>query len=189
MVRVSQFLVGFFAFFVTGLPAGAVDKSLDGFAKVRFGMTADEVKQVRPDAEYRPEVGEYWIVKTVNDPEGGGVLDGFRIRIGFSPETRVARIVNENLLAEASEDYAECRGHFDAMLSRMTGALGAPDRIATKDEPDYEFGQLYRATNSAEFSFNNGAAIRLYGSWRERPLLTRYFAERTCQLFADYYLP
>ena len=45
------------------------------------------------------------------------------------------------------------------------------------------------ATNSAEFSFNNGAAIRLYGSWRERPLLTRYFAERSCQLFADYYLP
>jgi len=170
-------------------PAAAVEKDLDGFAEVRFGMSIDEVRAARPDGAFRPEVGEFWIAKKLTDPSNGEEMEAFRIRVGFSSLGTVERIVNENLLAERASDYAECRGHFDAMLGRMTAALGEPDSLATEEEPKFEFGQVYRARNHAAFRFANGAGIDLRSSWFQRPILTRYYSEFACKLSADYYRP
>lgn len=170
-------------------PAGAVDKDLDGFAKVRFGMSIDEVRAARPDGRFRPEFGEFWILKQVTDPDAETEMTAFRIRVGFSGLGAVNRIVNENLLAERSEDYAECRAHFDSMLGQMTKALGEPDRLATEDEPRFLFGQLYRAENHASFRFNNGASLDVRSTWSQRPILTRLISDYACRLSADYYRP
>lgn len=171
------------------VPAAAVEKDLDGFAEVRFGMSIDEVRAARPDGAYRPEVGEFWISKKVTDPSDGAELQAFRIRVGFSRDGTVERIVNQNLLAERATDYAECRGHFDAMLGRMAAALGKPDSLTTDDAPRFEFGQVYRAGNHAAFRFANGASIDLRSTWFQRPILTRYISEYACKLSADYYRP
>ena len=171
------------------LPAAAVEKDLDGFAEVRFGMSIDEVRAARPDGAFHADVGEFWITKLVADPTDGEAMVAFRIRVGFSNVGTVQRIVNQNLLAERAQDYAECRGHFDAMLGRMTAALGAPDSLATDEAPKFEFGQVYRARNHAAFRFANGASIDLRSSWFQRPILTRYFSDYACKLSADYYRP
>ncbi len=171
------------------LPAAAVEKDLDGFAKVRFGMSMDEVRAARPDGAFHADVGEFWITKSVIDPTDGEKMEAFRIRVGFSVSGLVQRIVNQNLLAERAQDYAECRGHFDAMLGRMTAALGAPDSLATDEAPKFEFGQVYRARNHAAFRFANGAGIDLRSSWFLRPIVTRYYSEFACKLSADYYRP
>ena len=171
------------------LPAAAVEKDLDGFARVRFGMSIDEVRAARPDGAFHPEVGEFWITKLVADPTDGTEMVAFRIRVGFSNLGSVQRIVNQNLLAEGAEDYAECRGHFDAMLAGMTAALGEPDSLATDAAPKFEFGQVYRARNHAAYRFANGASIDLRSSWFRRPILTRYYSDFACKLSADYYRP
>ncbi len=170
-------------------PAGAVDKDLEGFARVRFGMSIDEVRAARPDGEFRPELGEFWILKRVADPDAGTEMTASRIRVGFSRRGLVNRIVNENLLAERSRNYAECRAHFDAMLGRITAAVGEADRIAVEDEPRFLFGQLYRARNLATYRFNNGASLELRSTWSQRPILTRLISDHTCRLNADYYRP
>ncbi len=92
------------------LPAAAVEKDLDGFAKVRFGMSMDEVRAARPDGAFHADVGEFWITKSVIDPTDGEKMEAFRIRVGFSDSGFVEQIVNQNLLAERAQDYAECRG-------------------------------------------------------------------------------
>ncbi len=171
------------------VPAAAVEKDLDGFAEVRFGMSIDEVRAARPDGAFRAEVGEFWITKLVADPTDGEEMVAFRIRVGFSNIGTVQRIVNQNLLAERAQDYAECRSHFDAMLGRMTAELGEPDSLATEEAPKFEFGQVYRARNHAAFRFANGASIDLRSSWFLRPILTRYFSDYACKLSADYYRP
>ncbi len=170
-------------------PAGAVDKDLEGFAKVRFGASIDEVRAARPDGEFRPELGEFWILKRVADPDAGTEMTASRIRVGFSRRGLVNRIVNENLLAERSRNYAECRAHFDVMLGQMTEVLGDPDRLTTEDEPRFLFGQLYRAENHASFHFNNGASLDVRSTWSQRPILTRLISDHTCRLNADYYRP
>ncbi len=177
------------ALLVAAMPAAAVEKDLDGFARIRFGMSAEDVRATRPEGEYKPELGEYWIIKTVTGEFLSQQIPGFRIRIYFSDAGRVNRIVSENLLAQDAEDYAECRGHFEAMLGMMTKSLGNPDKLSLEDEPEYKFGQLYRARNLASYQFTNGASANLRSTWSQRPILTKYYSEYSCELSADYYSP
>lgn len=168
--------------------AGAADKrSLDGYARIRFGMTLDEVQAARPDGEYRRDVGEYWITSERIEKGQDKPTSRFRLRAVFSRGGQVERIVNENLLASEAKEYLECRALFIAMVERLSAQVGEPESVRVLKEPEFLFGQRHRARNTAHFGFSNGATIDVYSVWDEHRQSTKMFRDVTCTVLADFY--
>jgi len=171
-------------------PAPGADKrALDGYARIRFGMTLDEVKEARPDGEFRRDTGEYWIQSDRTQPGQAKPVSSFRLKVIFGRGGLVERIVNENLLAADAKEYLECRALFIAMVERLTAQVGDPDTVRVLNEPEFLFGQRHRARNTAHFSFANGATIDVYSVWDEYRQFTKVFRDVTCTVLADFNRP
>lgn len=166
---------------------GAGKRDLDGYARIRFGMTLDEVKAARPDGEFRRDVGEYWITTERAEKGQDKPSSRFRLRVVFSRGGQVERIVNENLLASDAKEYLECRALFIAMVERLSAQVGDPESVRVLKEPEFLFGQRYRARNTAHFDFANGATIDVYSVWDEYRQFTKMFRDVTCTVLADFY--
>ncbi len=171
------------------LAAEASGRDLDGYARVRFGMTLDEVREARPDGEFNREKGEYWIVTERREPGQASPSSKFRLRVQFNRAGRVDRITNDNLLAADAKDYAECRALFVATVQRLAGQLGDPEKVHVLNEPEFLFGQRYRARNHAYFSFANGATADVYAVWDEYRVFTRLVRDTSCSAYTDFYRP
>lgn len=172
-----------------GRPAPAAKRDLDGYARIRFGMTLDEVKEARPDGTFNREKGEYWILIERKDRGQAAPSSRFRLRVQFNRAGRVDRITNDNLLASEAKEYAECRALFVATVERLNGQLGEPDNVRVFAEPEFLFGQRYRARNHAFYSFANGATADVYAVWDEYRQFTKVFRETSCTAYTDFYLP
>ncbi len=169
-------------------PAPAKSKrDLDGYARIRFGMTLEEVRAARPEGEFRRDVGEYWITTERAEPGQDRAASRFRLRVQFDRAGRVERIVNENLLAAQVKEYVECRALFIAMVERLQRQVGEPDTVRVASEPEFLFGQRHRARNYAHFSFANGATVDVYSVWDEYRQFTKVFRDVTCSVLADFY--
>lgn len=169
-----------------GLALAANKRDLDGYARIRFGMTLDEVKAARPDGEFRRDVGEYWIVTERKEKGQGEPVSRFKLRVLFNRSGQVERIVNENLLAAEVKEYIECRAMFIAMVDRLTSQLGDPETVRVLNEPEFLFGQRHRARNTAHFAFANGATVDVYSVWDEYRQFTKVFRDVTCSVLADF---
>lgn len=169
--------------------AGASGRDLDGYARIRFGMTLDEVKEARPDGEFNREKGEYWILIERKEPGQSSPSSKFRLRVQFNSGGRVDRITSDNLLAAEAKDYAECRALFVATVQRLARQLGDPDKVHVLNEPEFLFGQRYRARNHAYFSFANAATADVYAVWDEYRVFTRLVRDTSCTAFTDFYRP
>jgi len=171
-------------------PAQAASKrDLDGYARIRFGMTLDEVRTARPDGAFSRDSGEYVIVTERSDPGQEKAASKFRLRVLFNRAGRVDRIVNENLLAAAVKEYIECRALFIAMVERLQAQVGEPETVRVMSEPEFLFGQRHRARNTAHFAFANGATLDVYSVWDEYRQFTKVFRDVTCTLLADFTKP
>jgi len=182
---------GLLAVGVTSLapPALAVNRDLDGYARIRFGMTLDEVRAARPEGEYKADSGEYWITTERTEPGQTSPSSKFRLRVQFGGGGQVDRITNENLLAAEAKDYGECKAFFIAMVDRLTQQIGEPDSVHMLNEPEFLFGQRYRARNHAYYSFNNGAALDVYSVWDDYRIFTKMFRDISCTALADFHKP
>jgi hypothetical protein len=170
----------------TAAAAAASKRDLDGYARIRFGMTLEEVRAARPDGEFRREVGEYWITTERADPGRDRAASRFRLRVLFDKAGRVDRIVNENLLAATVKEYVECRALFIAMVERLQAQVGEPETVRVASEPEFLFGQRHRARNYAHFSFANGATVDVYSVWDEYRQFTKVFRDVSCTVMADF---
>jgi len=167
------------------LAAGA-NRDLDGYARIRFGMTLAEVKAARPDGEFRRDVGEYWITTERIEKGQDRPVSRFRLKVLLNRGGLVERIVNENLLAVEVKEYLECRAMFIAMVERLTAQVGEPESVRVLNEPEFLFGQRHRARNTAHFAFANGATIDVYSVWDEYRQFTKAFRDVTCTVLADF---
>lgn len=174
---------------LSGAVAWAAGRDLDGYARIRFGMTLDEVKEARPDGEFNREKGEYWILTERKEPGQQTPASKFRLRVQFNTAGRVDRITNDNLLAPEAKEYAECRALFVATVQRLAQQLGDPQKVHVLNEPEFLFGQRYRARNHAFFSFANGATADVYAVWDEYRVFTRLLRDTSCTAFTDFYRP
>ncbi|MCC6469244.1 MAG: hypothetical protein IT563_13065 [Alphaproteobacteria bacterium] len=161
-------------------------RDLDGYARIRFGMTLAEVRAARPEGEYHKDVGEYVIVTERADPGQDKAASRFRLRVLFNGQGRVERIVNENLLAAEAKEYVDCRALFIAMVERLQGQVGEPETVRVLNEPEFLFGQRHRARNYAHFAFANGATLDVYSVWDEYRQFTKVFRDVSCTLLADF---
>jgi hypothetical protein len=161
-------------------------RDLDGYARIRFGMTLAEVKAARPEGEFRRDVGEYWIVTERVEKGQDRPVSRFRLKVMFNRGGQVERIVNENLLAAEVKEYLECRAMFIAMVERLTAQVGDPETVRVLNEPEFLFGQRHRARNTAHFGFANGATIDVYSVWDEYRQFTKVFRDVTCTVLADF---
>jgi len=187
--RFARYAAVLAAIFAGPGPAGAASKQdLDGYARIRFGMTLDEVRTARPDGEFRRDTGEYWIV-TERGVGQDGAASRFRLRVVFNKGGRVERIVNENLLAAAVKEYIECRALFIAMVERLQAQVGEPETVRVLNEPEFLFGQRHRARNTAHFKFANGATVDVYSVWDEYRQFTKVFRDVSCSVLADFAKP
>jgi hypothetical protein len=189
MARRFAVLTAVLAAILAGPAASGEKRDLDGYARIRFGMTLAEVRAARPDGEFRKDVGEYWITTERPDPGQERAASKFRLRVLFSRQGRVERIVNENLLAAEAKEYVECRALFIAMVERLQRQVGDPDTVRVLNEPEFLFGQRHRARNTAHFSFANGATLDVYSVWDEYRQFTKVFRDVTCTLLADFAKP
>jgi hypothetical protein len=174
---------------LVGAAALAAGRDLDGYARIRFGMTLEEVREARPDGEFNREKGEYWILTERREPGQQTPASKFRLRVQFNPSGRVDRITNDNLLASEAKEYAECRALFVATVQRLAQQLGDPQKVHVLNEPEFLFGQRYRARNHAFFSFANGATADVYAVWDEYRVFTRLLRDTSCTAFTDFYRP
>jgi hypothetical protein len=173
----------------SGAAGAASKRDLDGYARIRFGMTLDEVRKARPDGVFNRENGEYWITTERSEPGQEKASSRFRLRVLFNKAGRVDRIVNENLLAAAVKEYMECRALFIAMVERLQSQVGEPESVRVMSEPEFLFGQRHRARNTAHFSFANGATVDVYSVWDEYRQFTKVFRDVTCTVLADFAKP
>jgi hypothetical protein len=180
---VAAFLAG------QGPVLAASKRDLDGYARIRFGMTLEEVRAARPEGEFRKDVGEYWITTERAEPGQERAASKFRLRVLFNKAGRVDRIVNENLLATQVKEYVECRALFIAMVERLQRQVGEPETVRVASEPEFLFGQRHRARNYAHFSFANGATLDVYSVWDEYRQFTKVFRDVSCTVLADFAKP
>ncbi|MCC7045096.1 MAG: hypothetical protein IT562_00140 [Alphaproteobacteria bacterium] len=171
------------------VPAAEKKRDLDGYARIRFGMTLAEVKAARPDGEFHRDTGEYVILTERPEPGQDRAASRFRLRVLFNRQGRVERIVNENLLAADAKEYVDCRALFIAMVERLQRQVGDPETVRVLNEPEFLFGQRHRARNTAHFDFANGATLDVYSVWDEYRQFTKVFRDVSCTVLADFARP